>query len=75
MSELQANVTVVRSLDAERAKRWHQRVARLSLQFSRLGFHLDPLYEDRLLVQRWGLCRVLDVEEAERLLRVIGRTR
>lgn len=46
---------------------------RLQLQFERLGFHLDPLYEDRLVVQRWGLYRVLDVDEAEQLLRIVGR--
>lgn len=75
MIQSRATAAVVRSLANARARRWEQRVLRLQLEFERLGFHLDPLSGYRLLVQRWGLYRVLDVDEAEQLLRIVRRAR
>ncbi len=75
MTHLHAQPPVVRSLEHARIRRDLRRFQRLQVQFARLGFYLDPLSGDRYLVQRWGLYRVLDLDEAEQLLRVIGRSR
>lgn len=60
----------------ERVRRSHDRLLALQAEFARRGFALDPLTEDKLLVQRWGLYRVLDdLDQAQRYLDEIGGVR
>lgn len=65
----------VHSLVQERAKRDFQRLLRLQDQLAQRGFALDALWGDKLIVQRWGLYRVLSLNEAERFLAQLRRSR
>lgn len=45
----------------------------LQARFAMKGWAFDPLHGDKLLLQRWGMTRVLqDLDEAERVLVQIG---
>ena len=45
----------------------------LQARFAMKGWALDPLHGDKLLLQRWGMTRVLqDLDEAQRVLVQIG---
>ena len=46
----------------------------LQVKFAGRGFALDPLTDSKLLLQRWGLIRVLDdLSEAQRFLDELDR--
>lgn len=50
-----------------------KRFNNLQARFARIGWALDPLHGQKLLLQRWGAHRVLsDLDEAERALAQIG---
>ncbi len=66
----------VTSIDHQRAQRGNQRLERMQAEFARRGFALDVLTGDKLLVQRWGLYRVLDdLDQAQRYLDEVGGAR
>lgn len=66
----------VRSIADARSSRDHWRLQSLQAEFTRRGFTLEPLTGDSLIVQRWGLYRVLDsLEEAQRYLDQVGGAR
>lgn len=57
------------------AKRVRQ-FADLERKLVQLGFKLHPLHDDTLLVERWGISRVLaDLAAAERFLSQVGGAR
>ncbi len=60
------------SFAGARARRDNGRLQALQAEFARLGFALDPLTQDTLILQRWGMRRVLrSLDETERLLEQI----
>ena len=66
----------VHSMVNERVRRARGRLLALQAEFAVRGFALEPLTGDKLIVQRWGLYRVLDgVEEAQRYLDQVGGVR
>lgn len=65
---------MVHSLAGERTSRNHKRLLTLQAEFARRGFALDPLTEDSVLLQRWGLSRVFHgLDAAQRFLDQLGR--